>query len=83
LELEVYKRAFRGDATGVKQDVADVGAFDEGDFFISALLRDKKDGFKWEVVVVYGPAHGIWGVVIINTRKMNDCLLMKWIWKIG
>jgi hypothetical protein len=33
----------------------------KGIFFISALLRDKKDGFKWEVVVVYGPAHGIWG----------------------
>jgi hypothetical protein len=23
------------------------------------------------------------GIGIINTRKLNDCLLMKWIWKIG
>jgi hypothetical protein len=34
-----------------------VGAFDEGEQFLSALLRNKKDGFKWEVIVVYGPAH--------------------------
>jgi hypothetical protein len=34
-----------------------VGAFDEGGHFLSALLRNKKDGFKWEVLVVYGPAH--------------------------
>jgi hypothetical protein len=42
---------------GVKQDCVRVGAFDEGEQFLSALLRNKKDGFKWEVIVVYGPAH--------------------------
>jgi hypothetical protein len=42
---------------GVKKDCVKVGAFDEGEQFLSALLRNKKDGFKWEVIVVYGPAH--------------------------
>jgi hypothetical protein len=28
-----------------------------GIFFVSVLLRNKKDGFKWEVIVVYGPAN--------------------------
>jgi exonuclease III len=41
---------------GVKQEVVEVGAFDEGTFFISALLRHRKCSFKWEVLVVYGPA---------------------------
>jgi exonuclease III len=41
---------------GVKQDVVEVGAFDEGTFFVSALLKHMKTDFKWEVVVVYGPA---------------------------
>jgi hypothetical protein len=41
---------------GIKQVVVEVGAFDEGEFFISALIRSKKDDFKWKVVVVYGPA---------------------------
>jgi hypothetical protein len=30
-----------------------LGLLMKGIFFISALLRDKKDGFKWEAVVVY------------------------------
>jgi hypothetical protein len=33
----------------------DVGAFDDGTIF-NALVRSRKDGFKWEVMVVYGPA---------------------------
>lgn len=41
---------------GIKQEVVDVGAFEEGEHYVSALLRHKKDGFKWEVIVVYGPA---------------------------
>jgi hypothetical protein len=35
--------------------VVEVGAFDEGELFLSALMTSKKDDFKWEVVVVYGP----------------------------
>jgi hypothetical protein len=37
----------------IKHDLVEVGAFDEGTFFVSALLSSGKDGFKWEMVVVY------------------------------
>jgi hypothetical protein len=40
---------------GVRMDVVEVGAFDQGEFFACALFKNKSDGFKWEVVVVYGP----------------------------
>jgi hypothetical protein len=30
----------------------------------------------------FGSAQGIWGAGVINTRKMNECLLLKWKWKI-
>jgi hypothetical protein len=44
---------------GIKQDLVEVGAFDDRTFFVSALLRSRKDGFNWEMVVVYGLAqHG-------------------------
>jgi hypothetical protein len=33
----------------------EVGALDEETCFLCALLRNKRDGFKWEVVVVYDP----------------------------
>jgi hypothetical protein len=36
--------------------VVEVGVFDQGELFLSALVRHKKDGFKWEVGVVYGLA---------------------------
>jgi hypothetical protein len=42
---------------GVRLELVEVGAFDQGEFYVSALLRNKKDGFRWEVVVVYGPAN--------------------------
>jgi hypothetical protein len=41
---------------GIKHEVVEVGTFDEGECFIGALMRNMKDDFKWEVVVVYGPA---------------------------
>jgi exonuclease III len=41
---------------GIKEDVVEVGVVDQGEFFLGALLRHKKDGFKWEVIVIYGPA---------------------------
>jgi len=34
---------------------------------------------KWEMV---SRPKDLGGLGIINTRLMNDCLLMKWIWKI-
>jgi hypothetical protein len=34
----------------------DIGAIDEGDFYVKFLLRDKSNGFKFALYVVYGPA---------------------------
>src|SRR6266540_5723739 len=41
---------------GIDLNVFDIGAIDEGDFYVKFLLCDKKDGFKWALVCVYGPA---------------------------
>jgi hypothetical protein len=35
----------------------EVGVFHQGDYFVSALLMNKKDRSKCEVIVVYGPTH--------------------------
>jgi hypothetical protein len=41
---------------GVDLEVFDIGAIDEGDFYIKFHLCNKGDNFKWALVVVYGPA---------------------------
>ncbi|PVH35203.1 hypothetical protein PAHAL_7G126000 [Panicum hallii] len=41
---------------GIDLSVFDIGAIDEGDFYVKFLLRNKSDGFKWTLVCVYGPA---------------------------
>jgi hypothetical protein len=37
-------------------DVFDIGAIDEGDFYVKFHLCNKDTYFKWALVVVYGPA---------------------------
>jgi hypothetical protein len=41
---------------GADLDVFDIGAIDEGDFYVKLMLRDKSDGFKYVLYGVYGPA---------------------------
>jgi exonuclease III len=36
--------------------VYDIGAIDEGDFYVKLTLHNKNDDFKWSLFVVYGPA---------------------------
>jgi hypothetical protein len=57
LDLAIYRRPFWRYPIGVRLEHVEVGGFDQGEFYVSALLRNKKDGFKWEAVVVYGPAN--------------------------
>ena len=33
-----------------------IRSIDEGDFYVKFLLRNKKDGFQWILVAVYGAA---------------------------
>jgi hypothetical protein len=40
---------------GIDLDVYDIGAIDEGDFYVMFHLCSKEDSFKWSPVVVYGP----------------------------
>jgi hypothetical protein len=41
---------------GVDLQMFDIGAIDEGDYYIKFHLCNKVDEFKWALVVVYGPA---------------------------
>ena len=39
---------------GADLNYFDIGAIDEGDFYVKFILRDKFDGFKFALYVVYG-----------------------------
>jgi hypothetical protein len=41
---------------GADLNYFDIGAIDEGDFYVMLILRDKSDGFKFALYVVYGLA---------------------------
>lgn len=41
---------------GIDLAVYDIGAIDEGDFYVKFTLRDRNDGFKRSLFAVYGPA---------------------------
>jgi hypothetical protein len=40
---------------GIDLDVYDIGAIDEGDFYVKFILCNKANCFKWALTVVYGP----------------------------
>jgi hypothetical protein len=46
----------RGILLGIDLDVYDIGAIDEGDYYIKFHLCNKVDYFKWALVAVYAPA---------------------------
>ena len=41
---------------GVKEDTFEVEHMDRGEFFLSMALSHRRSGFRWEVIIVYGPA---------------------------
>ena len=41
---------------GVKDATFEVGGMDRGEFFVSMEIFERALNFKWEVVIVYGPA---------------------------
>jgi hypothetical protein len=45
-----------GILVGLELDVFDIGAIDEGDFYVKFHLCNKENNFKWVLVAVYGPA---------------------------
>jgi hypothetical protein len=40
---------------GVDLDTFDIGAIDEGGYYVKFHLYNKDSDFKWTLVVVYGP----------------------------
>ncbi|KAE8804331.1 putative anion transporter 2, chloroplastic [Hordeum vulgare] len=42
---------------GVKDATFEVGSMDRGEFFVSMELFKRALSFKWEVIMVYGPAY--------------------------
>ena len=49
-------RGCSGRILGIDLNVYDIGAIDEGNHYVKFHLCNKMDGFKWALVVVYGPA---------------------------
>jgi hypothetical protein len=45
-----------GILVGIDLDVFDIGAIDEGDFYVKFHLCNKENNFKWALVAIYGPA---------------------------
>jgi hypothetical protein len=43
---------------GVDLQIFDIGAIEEGDFYIKFHLCSKVDEYKWALVAIYGPAQG-------------------------
>jgi hypothetical protein len=41
---------------GIDLDIFDIGAIDEGDFYVKFHLCNKDTDFKWALVAIYGPA---------------------------
>lgn len=41
---------------GVKDDTFEIGSMDRGEYFVSMELFERAINFKWEFIVVYGPA---------------------------
>ena len=41
---------------GIDIDVYDIGAIEEGDYYVKFKLCNKGDSFKWALTAVYGPA---------------------------
>jgi hypothetical protein len=46
----------RGMLLGIDLQIYDIGAIDEGEFYVEFHLCNKADNYKWALVLVYGPA---------------------------
>jgi exonuclease III len=57
---------------GVDLQVVDIGAIDEGDFYVKFHLCNKSDSFKWALIAVYGPAQDDQEEMFLN-ELVNMC----------
>jgi hypothetical protein len=56
VELGVSQRTLRGDFSGVKEDNLQVENWETGTYYLGVTVRDRKTNFRWDMIVVYGPA---------------------------
>lgn len=42
---------------GVKEDALEVEQEDKGSFYVSMVIRNRLNNFRWELITVYGPAN--------------------------
>jgi hypothetical protein len=71
-----------GMLVGIELLVIDIGAIDEGDFYVKFHLCNKSDSFKWALVAVYGPAQDdqkeSFLVELVNMCSHDTLPLMIW-----
>lgn len=51
---------------GVNTEVGDVLEHHVGAYFLSCVIKNKRDNFTWEVMVVYGPVNDSLKPAFIN-----------------
>lgn len=49
-------RALRGILLGLNTETFDVIKFSKGQYFVSAHVIQRNNAFRWELIIVYGPA---------------------------
>ena len=54
---------------GVREDVFSVEDMDQGEFFLSMSVTDRRVHFSWEVIFVYGPADHARSAVFLAELK--------------
>lgn len=68
---------------GVNKIELEIEGGDQGRFFVSLVVRHKKTNFRWELLVVYGPAHhdlrSFWG----NWTRSIMILIYLCCWGVG
>lgn len=68
---------FGGILLGVKDETFEVGGMDHGEFFVSMEVFQREANFKFEIVIVYGPAdhHRSEGFLHELHRKISNAQL--------
>ncbi|KAI4972573.1 hypothetical protein ZWY2020_003498 [Hordeum vulgare] len=62
---------------GVKDTTFDVGSMVRGEFFVSTEVWEGEINFKWEVIVVYGPAdHTLSQTFLNEMRKKVEAAML-------
>ena len=56
---------------GVKEDLLQVEKWEQGEFFVGATVRHRILNFRWDVLVVYGPANHELSMSFLEELRMR------------